>query len=789
VSLTATHKAIATLTLAALLVASGVGATLRAYRQMEEAAAARKRSFVVLGRADELLMALTDAETGERGYVLTGDEAFLAPYLAVRDRIRDRLGALRQLSGHSAALPTLDTVVPLVDAKLTELSQIVELRRTAGMTAAAAAVTAGRGKRLMDSIRAGMANYAQAEEATLARHDADFQSNLSLLLTLVLAASNVALVLALLSAYLIYRDSRHRVETLGLRHTGQLLEYQQAANAQLELANATLQASEEQLAVTLHSIGDAVIATDADGRVTLLNPLAERLTGWTLAAALNRPVDEIFRIISHDTRQPSTIPVEETLAKGTVQGLANHTILIARDGGECAIADSCAPIRNRDGRIIGAVLVFRDVSKAFEAQQALRAADILLHRKNLELEDASRMKSEFLANMSHELRTPLNAIIGFSEVLRDGLMGEMTAQQRGFIGDIFSSGQHLLALINDILDLSKVEAGKMMLDLEPVLVSSLVADSLSIVREKAAAQHVRLTLDAGSDMGSIRVDPRKVRQIVYNLLSNAVKFTAAEGQVTLRAVRVPRAGVGRLSGIRAGRVFPLAASDFTEFLEISVTDSGIGISRKGLERLFRPFSQIDSSLARQFEGTGLGLAMVKLLVELHGGTVAVDSAEGQGSCFTVWLPLRSGDTADRCADVPPAVRDTAGPAATPGVSIALVVEDDAKSAELIRVQLEAEGFTVLPAASAEEAMELAHRQRLSLITLDIILPGMDGWEFLRRIRMDPSLKRLPVVIISIVADRKRGLALGASTVLQKPVSRDDFTAAVRRAMSLSVAVV
>jgi signal transduction histidine kinase len=249
------------------------------------------------------------------------------------------------------------------------------------------------------------------------------------------------------------------------------------------------------------------------------------------------------------------------------------------------------------------------------------------------------MKSEFLANMSHELRTPLNAIIGFSEVLRDGLIGELTDQQRGFIGDIFNSGKHLLSLINDTLDLSKVEAGKMTLELEPVQVSLLFANSLSIVREKAATRRIQLEKEAAADLGSLHADARKVKQIVYNLLSNAVKFSKEGGHVMLGADRVPRAEVGQLSGPWSGRSFPLTGNDFEEFLKITVTDNGIGISPEGLQRLFTPFSQIDSGLARRFEGTGLGLAMVKLLAELHGGAVAVESAVGEGSRFTVWLPV------------------------------------------------------------------------------------------------------------------------------------------------------
>jgi CheY-like chemotaxis protein len=278
-------------------------------------------------------------------------------------------------------------------------------------------------------------------------------------------------------------------------------------------------------------------------------------------------------------------------------------------------------------------------------------------------------------------------------------------------------------------------------------------------------------MDETEDLGSIRADGRKLKQIVYNLLSNAVKFTVDGGRVTLRAGRVPRVEVGQLSGSGTGRSFPLADNEFAEFLKISVTDSGIGISPEELEHLFKPFSQIDASLARKFEGTGLGLAMVKLLTELHGGTVAVESAVGEGTCFTVWLPLR----AEEQDALTPVRSPIASPIeALPGVRTALVVEDDLKSAELIRVQLEAEGFKVLHAATAEAGLALAVQQPLSLITLDIMLPTMDGWEFLTRIKQVSALSCIPVVIISIVADRNKGFALGAAAVMQKPISRKEL---------------
>jgi PAS domain S-box-containing protein len=502
---------------------------------------------------------------------------------------------------------------------------------------------------------------------------------------------------------------------------------------------------------------DALMTTDPRGIITDVNKQTEALTGCTRDELIGAPFKNYFT-----DPERAEAGINRVLNVGKV---TNYELTArARNGKLTVVSYNATTFHDRDRSLQGVFAAARDVTE-------LKLFEQRLQQKNVELEDASRMKSEFLANMSHELRTPLNAIIGFSEVLKDGLMGEMTDQQRGFIGDIFGSGKHLLSLINDILDLSKVEAGKMLLDLEAVQVSSLFVNSLSIIREKAAARHIRLAMDAAEGLGCIQADARKVKQIVYNLLSNAVKFTVEGGQVTLRAGRVLRAEVGQLSGSWTGRSFPMADNGFAEFLKISVTDSGIGISPEGLEHLFKPFSQIDSGLARKFEGTGLGLAMVKLLAELHGGAVAVESAVGEGSCFTVWLPLRAPDEG-----VPTSAKAPAGPRteAPAGAPTALVVEDDFKSAELIRVHLEAEGFKVLHATSVESALVLAVQQPLSLITLDILLPNTDGWDFLSRIKQVPALSRIPVVIISIVADHNKGFALGAAAIMQKPISRQEL---------------
>jgi len=503
---------------------------------------------------------------------------------------------------------------------------------------------------------------------------------------------------------------------------------------------------------------DALMTTDSLGTITDVNKQTEALTGYSRDELIGAPFKNYFTDSSR-----AEAGINRVLNEGKV---TNYELTArARDGSLTVVSYNATTFHDRDSRLRGVFAAARDVTELKRFEQALQ-------QKNIELEGASRMKSEFLANMSHELRTPLNSIVGFSEVLRDGLAGDMTDKQRGFIGDIFNSGMHLLSLINDILDLSKVEAGKMVLDLEPVVISSLLANSLSTVREEAALHHIRMDTDAPEGLGSIQADPRKIKQIVYNLLANAVKFTGEGGRVTLRACRVSRADVGQLSSGWMGRRFPLADSGaFSEFLKISVTDSGIGISPDGLERLFKPFIQIDSGLARKFEGTGLGLALVKLLAELHGGAVAVESAVGEGSCFTVWLPLRPAEDAVLTIVRAPAGHQIEAPE---GPRTALVVEDDTRSAKLIRVQLEREGFTVLHAATVEAALALAAKQPLALITLDILLTEGDGWEFLSRLKQMPDLRHIPVVIISIVADPSKGFSLGAAAVLQKPISRQEL---------------
>ncbi|MCE3263543.1 MAG: hypothetical protein K0R43_2622 [Pseudoduganella sp.] len=396
----------------------------------------------------------------------------------------------------------------------------------------------------------------------------------------------------------------------------------------------------------------------------------------------------------------------------------------------------------------------------------LREHEREIAEKNRQLEQADRLKSEFLSNMSHELRTPLNAIIGFSDLLAGGIVGSLTPTQQNCVNHVSASGKHLLALINDILDLSKVEAGMMELHLDAGNPNELLEGAFDIVREVAGKRHVSLQFEPAAGVGQMMLDQRKFKQMVYNLLSNAVKFCREGGSVRLAASVVGDAALR--DGPRPdlpSRTLEAPPGPFHQWLQVLVSDDGDGIAADDLATLFQAFRQIDSSMSRHHEGTGLGLSLVSRLAGLHGGTVGVSSAPGQGAHFAFWLPLRlpQAETAPACA---------------PTGKRALVVEDDPAAADLLRLQLEGAGFSVSCAADAASALAQARAAPPDLITLDLLLPDASGWSVLQQLRAEPGLEQVPVVVVSILDEEMRSCLLGAAHFLPKPMRQEDLNRAL-----------
>ena len=355
-----------------LLLLVGVAVTVWSFRQIERAAEHRKDSRVVISAMQDLITSLLNAETSERRYALTGDDTYLNRYLAVRDTVLPRFHTLRALSTGRSVQSHVNTIEPLMRAKLAEMETSVALRRSPAGATALLQTNSDADPGLTASIRQEARAVGRVENDLQLQQDMQFDGWIRWLFLLIVGLSALALMLVLGFAYASIRATKKRLENLAEGETQHLLAAQTLTNLRLLETNRILQNSEQKLAITLSSIGDGVIATDAAACVTLLNRVAEDLTGWTHAQALGRPVDEVFHIVNKETRERANIPVADALAHGTVQGLANHTVLIARDGREFDIADSCAPIRDADTQVVGAVLVFRNVTDEYAAQQTLR---------------------------------------------------------------------------------------------------------------------------------------------------------------------------------------------------------------------------------------------------------------------------------------------------------------------------------------------------------------------------------------------------------------------------------
>lgn len=453
----------------------------------------------------------------------------------------------------------------------------------------------------------------------------------------------------------------------------------------------------------------------------------------------------------------------------------SERVLVSSGRGEkLPVLKSVVPVRIGEKEYL--IESFIDLSERKKAEEEL------LHAK-LAAESANRAKSEFLTNMSHELRTPLTAIIGFSDVMLGGISGEFNEQNKKFLNNIANSGKHLLTLINNILDLSKIEAGKMELDLEMFSVSEVFSDAWAVSSALALKKDISMQLEVDPGL-SIYADRVRFKQIIYNLLSNAIKFTPKGGSITFKAVRTGNS------------------------VRVSISDTGIGISEEDQQLLFQPFKQVDSSINRQYEGTGLGLALVRKFVELHEGMVRVESEPGKGSTFTFELPLKYRKNLEICVNgsnisekpVPSTARagvkketltpETSEeiqipviiepPGATGDEPLILVVEDDEMAKELLIITLSDAGYRVASASSGKEALLLARKLKPSVITLDIMLPGVSGWDILKNLKEDSATSSIPILVISMNDDKNCSILWGAFDHLIKPVEKNHLLSSLQR---------
>jgi PAS domain S-box-containing protein len=509
-------------------------------------------------------------------------------------------------------------------------------------------------------------------------------------------------------------------------------------------------AARARLTAIVDASDDAIIGEDLAGLVTSWNRAAEKLFGWSATEMIGRPVallappdrsDEVPRLLARVREGQSVSRFE--------------TVRLTKAGRRIDVALSLSPIHDHAGVLVGAALIADDIASRKRTDAELLAAKEAA-------EEANRAKSRFLANVSHELRTPLNAIIGYSEMLSEDAAHQKHEQYLPDLHKIRDAGRHLLELIGDVLDLSKIEAGRMGLHLETFVVADMLRGIADTLAPLAARNRNTIEVRCPDTIGSLHADLTKVRQCLFNLLSNAYKFTE-DGIIRVAVSRETKAG--------------------RDWVLFRVTDSGIGISPDQIERLFEAFAQAEESIARRFGGTGLGLTISRQLARMMGGDVTVDSAMGEGSTFTLVLP------AEGCSSESRESTPICGNESVPlGVyrdedaqhGRVVVIDDDPAARDLIARLVRHEGFEPALAESGEEGLRITREAHPAAIVLDVMMPGMDGWSVLSALKLDPATAGIPVIVTTVLEDQDIAWALGAADYLMKPVDRERLAAILRK---------
>jgi PAS domain S-box-containing protein len=520
------------------------------------------------------------------------------------------------------------------------------------------------------------------------------------------------------------------------------------------------QSRADELEAVINQMADGVTLYDAEGNARKINPAGQMLLGRGLMPEVKKE-DYIttygFTRLDSEPFASEELPYRRALAGETVTGV--HMMVRRSEDEEVILSISSAPIRNAEGEIVGAVSVFHDVTRE---------------------KMADRLKDEFLSVVSHELRTPLSAIMGYSDLMLRGVHGSFNERQARALGAVRANANRLLRLINDLLDVSRLEAGSVPMDQEPVDLSEIVERAVTQARVLAAGSAVHISNQVDPElMVPVLADSQKLMQVIDNLVTNALKFTPKNGHINLGA---------RLSSFDAGdpeiQEEPeegYVAPGQARSVIVTVSDTGAGLREDQLARIWERFYQADSSATRRSGGAGLGLAIVRSLIELQGGQVwARSRGPNKGSRFSFSLPAARAEVVAREKVVSNPAEFSASELEAHGAKTVLVAEDDDDQREIICDMLELEGYRVVVASDGEEALKLAQAHRPAMIALDVILPRVDGWEVLHRLKSDEATSDIPVLIISVVDQQEFGRKLGADEYLIKPLEPGKLRAAVKR---------
>jgi CheY-like chemotaxis protein/signal transduction histidine kinase/CHASE3 domain sensor protein len=800
-------------------------------------------SHEVIAALDALLSTVQDAETGQRGFLLTGNEKYLQPYKDALANISSELSAIATLTQDNAHQQTnLGQLKPHVDAKLAELKQTIDLRRGQGATAALAVVNTDRGKVEMDAIRAQLAVIGQEEERLRVARLAEMQAASRSATASGVLSALLGMVLTLVVGVLIHRAASARQRQAWLQ-AGQVglstamlgdKTVQQLGDSVLDFLAPYLGAQAGVLfngegdnferAAHLGVPGGADIPKGfalregllgrvaADGRPIILHDIPEGYL--TVGSAFGRdkprhlviapfnadgvvnavielgflhPVDERFEAFLAQVAAPVGVALRSARYRTELQNLLEET---QRQAEELQVQSEELRVSNEELEEQGRAL--KEQQARLEQQQVEleqtnaqleeQAQQLEVQRDDLartgaavelkarELEQASRYKSDFLANMSHELRTPLNSLLILSKLLGDNPQRNLSDEQVQFARTIQSSGNDLLNLINDILDLSKIEAGHIEVRPETVSLTRLAADLRQTFDPVAGERRLNFAIDIAADCpAAIITDRQRLEQILKNLLSNAFKFTEKGGV----EMRIARGG---------------------NTLSLAVTDTGIGVSSEQHQSIFEAFRQADGAINRKYGGTGLGLSISRELARLLCGSIALESQLGRGSTFTVTIPLAYDPATvgprPEPAPPPPGAAGAGAPSSRPAAlplavdddrehlenirRILLVVEDDQTFAGIVRDLAREVGFQCLVAGTAEEALNLAKRYKPSAVVLDVGLPDQSGLAVLDRLKRDDETRHIPIHVVSAADHTQTALSLGAVGYLVKPVKREDL---------------